>query len=230
MTTNPVNFDNTNNEENIDCAAPIFAAPARIQDKYLESTEAKYHNVDNMIYSDNVLRNEKEICEEIIKFKKENDYDYNLWSKKIQKINNYLFLDLNKEKNTNKHKAAIDNQMRKEKDLLFEMEKDSNLKEFEIPSVKERIIKRILIVRKEIEELNNPSEQPINKNIIQKQVYPSPIIESHSMNQQNKIQSYPSVTISKKVVSTNKNLLPFANKRLSEYREVAHFFEKKSII
>lgn len=238
----PSHFENIQNEENIDCAAPIFAAPAKTQDKYLETTEAKYHNVDNMIYSDKVLRNEKEICEEIIKFKKENNYDYNLWSKKLVKIDDYLFLDLNKEKNTSKYKTAIDNQMRKEKDLLFEMEVDSNLKEYEIPCVKERIIKRILIVRKELEELNNLPEQSINKTeqnkpqpIIQKQIYPPVQSESPLKNQKTNIQtnnppgkvSNPPIVI--KQANINQNLLSYANTRLNEYRDVSFFFRTNQL-
>ena len=158
ITPKPTESDSNNN----DCAAPILPNASPTQDKYLVSTESKYHSVNAMMFSDKVLQNEKQVCQDIIKYKKENGFDYNIWKQKIEQIDNYLFLELSKEKKSEKYKTAINNLLKKEKDLLFEMEIDSNLKEFEIPTVKERIINRILLIRKEVEEVSNLPEPQLD--------------------------------------------------------------------
>ena len=133
-------------------------SPPIINDIYLESTENNYHDVSQM-KSIIALTNEKEMCDIIIKYKKDNNFNnYDIWNKKSEKIDAQLSdifsLFNSRVMNNTRYIRCIQKQLEYEKNLLNSVDNDKSLKEYEKPVIKERIQKRIDIIN---DELNNNS-------------------------------------------------------------------------
>ena len=137
-------------------------SPPIINDIYLESTENNYHDVSQM-KSIITLTNEKEMCDIIIKYKKDNNFNnYDIWSKKSEKIDAQLSdifsLFNSRVMNNTRYIRCIQKQLEYEKKLLNSVDNDKSLKEYEKPVIKERIQKRIDIINDELNNNSVPNE------------------------------------------------------------------------
>ena len=97
-------------------------SPPIINDIYLESTENNYHDVSQM-KSIIALTNEKEMCDIIIKYKKDNNFNnYDIWNKKSEKIDAQLSdifsLFNSRVMNNTRYIRCIQKQLEYEKNLL----------------------------------------------------------------------------------------------------------------
>ena len=136
------------------------------EDIYFENTENKYHNIKTMKCL-SILDNEIKVCDEIIKFKKDNKYDNeDIWeSKKFLVETNYKSMNNFIEEGAiqiDEYKKLITNELKYNEKLFNIINKDKSLKEIEIPELKNRINKRIELIKveiKQLEESQNKEEE-----------------------------------------------------------------------
>ena len=112
-------------------------------DLYLEITENKYHDIKKM-NSLAVLQKEKEVCDEIIEYKKSRGADYEVWESKIEDIDFRIstvkdFIESGVW-DIEKYKKEIMNQHKSESKLLLFVEKDPKLNEEQKKALKERLV------------------------------------------------------------------------------------------
>jgi hypothetical protein len=135
----------------------------KVTDIYLEYTEKKYHNVERMKCL-SVLQNELELCDQIIKFKIDNKFDdEDIWeNKKVLaqvRFNNYSTFVQEGSLPMEDYFKIINEELDYENKLLNLIEKDKNLQIIEIPELKNRINKRIELIKSEIEQLKESIEE-----------------------------------------------------------------------
>ena len=142
-------------------------------DIYFENTENKYHSIKTMKCL-STLDNEIKVCDEIIKFKKDNKYDNeDIWeSKKVLLQTNFKSMNNFVENGAigiDEYKKIITNELKYNEQLFNIITKDKNLKEIEIPELKNRINKRIELIKGEIKQLeqnqNEEEEEEDNSNV-----------------------------------------------------------------
>ena len=121
-----------------------------------------------------ILDNEIKVCDEIIKFKKDNKYDNeDIWeSKKFLVETNYKSMNNFIEEGAiqiDEYKKLITNELKYNEKLFNIINKDKSLKEIEIPELKNRINKRIELIKGEIKQLeenqNEEEEEEDNSNV-----------------------------------------------------------------
>ena len=122
-------------------------------DLYLDKSETMYHNVQKM-NSLAVLQKEKEVCDEIIEYKKIRGADYEVWETKKEDIDDRIssiksFLE-DGSWDSDKYKNEIMNQYKWESKLLLFADKEQNLNEEQRKVLKERIEERKKIIDDEI--------------------------------------------------------------------------------
>ena len=135
-------------------------------DIYFENTENKYHNIKTMKCI-SVLENEIKVCDEIIKFKKDNKYDdEDIWeSKKVLVETNFRTMKNFVEEGEigfDEYKKEITDELKYDEKLFNIINNDKSLKEIEIPELKNRINKRIELIKveiKQLEESQNKEEE-----------------------------------------------------------------------
>ena len=135
-------------------------------DIYFENTENKYHNIKTMKCI-SVLENEIKVCDEIIKFKKDNKYDdEDIWeSKKVLVETNFRTMKNFVEEGAigfDEYKKVITDELKYDEKLFNIINNDKSLKEIEIPELKNRINKRIELIKveiKQLEESQNKEEE-----------------------------------------------------------------------
>ena len=135
-------------------------------DIYFENTENKYHNIKTMKCI-SVLENEIKVCDEIIKFKKDNKYDdEDIWeSKKVLVETNFRTMKNFVEEGAigfDEYKKEITDELKYDEKLFNIINNDKSLKEIEIPELKNRINKRIELIKveiKQLEESQNKEEE-----------------------------------------------------------------------
>ena len=135
----------------------------KVTDIYLEYTEKKYHNVERMKCL-SVLQNELELCDQIIKFKIDNKFDdEDIWeNKKVLaqvRFNNYSTFVQEGSLPMEDYFKIINEELDYENKLLTLIEKDKKLQIIEIPELKNRINKRIELIKSEIEQLKESIEE-----------------------------------------------------------------------
>lgn len=211
-------------------------------DIYIQSTEEIYHNVKKM-NSLGALEKEKEVCSEVIRYKKENKYDdYDIWEGKIEIINikatgitNLIecgAMDLDK------YKQSITTQLEYEKSLLKVIENDKKLKPYEIPKLKERIQQRIDVINQELSE--NPEEeeeeeaQPEdNKEQPKEEVKEQKKEETKKADDKMDIDDKPQVNTVKeekpKEIKIDEALLKRVNVRFNEYKCAIEYFKNNGL-
>ena len=142
-------------------------------DIYFENTENKYHSIKCMKCL-STLDNEIKVCDEIIKFKKDNKYENeDIWeSKKVLLQTNFKSMNNFVENGAigiDEYKKIITNELKYNEQLFNIITKDKNLKEIEIPELKNRINKRIELIKGEIKQLeenqNEEEEEEDNSNV-----------------------------------------------------------------
>ena len=141
-------------------------------DIYFENTENKYHSIKCMKCL-STLDNEIKVCDEIIKFKKDNKYENeDIWeSKKVLLQTNFKSMNNFVENGAigiDEYKKIITNELKYNEQLFNIITKDKNLKEIEIPELKNRINKRIELIKgeiKQLEENQNEEEEEDNSNV-----------------------------------------------------------------
>ena len=234
-------------------AAPVAQVPTKapasspkVEEKvdiYLEGTEELYHNVKKM-NSLEVLEKEKEICNQIIKYKKDNKYeDYDIWEGKLDIIN------ITATKITNliecgameidQYKKSITTQMEYEKNLLTVIEKDKKLKPYEIPKLKERIQQRIDIINTELtvnpEEEEEEEEAPKEEEKVNPQEQPKeqPKEDTKKGDDKMDIDDKPKVNTIKeekpKEIKVDESLLKRVNVRFNEYKCAIEYFKNNGL-
>lgn len=234
-------------------AAPVAQVPTKapasspkVEEKvdiYLEGTEELYHNVKKM-NSLEVLEKEKEICNQIIKYKKDNKYeDYDIWEGKLDIINiratnitNFIecgAMDIDQ------YKKSITTQMEYEKNLLTVIEKDKKLKPYEIPKLKERIQQRIDIINTELtvnpEEEEEEEEAPKEEEKVNPQEQPKeqPKEDTKKGDDKMDIDDKPKVNTIKeekpKEIKVDESLLKRVNVRFNEYKCAIEYFKNNGL-
>ena len=141
-------------------------------DIYFEYTENKYHNIKTMKCL-SVLENEIKVCDEIIKFKKDNKYDdEDIWeSKKVLVETNFRTMKNFVEEGAigfDEYKKVITDELKYDEKLFNIINNDKSLKEIEIPELKNRINKRIELLKfelKQLEESQNNEEEEEDLNV-----------------------------------------------------------------
>ena len=139
------------------------------EDIYFENTENKYHNIKTMKCL-SILDNEIKVCDEIIKFKKDNKYDNeDIWeSKKFLVETNYKSMNNFIEEGAiqiDEYKKLITNELKYNEKLFNIINKDKSLKEIEIPELKNRINKRIELIKNEIQQLEENQNEEEEENL-----------------------------------------------------------------
>ena len=132
---------------------------------YPLEAELLYHVVENM-FSTNVLKNELNVCDDIIRYKNAKGYEKEVWEEKRKKITQLIDnLTSIKEKNEENYKENIISEIENEKGMIetmIENKEDISYK---------RIIKRIEILEEELKEIETKEkisieQQKSNRDII----------------------------------------------------------------
>lgn len=168
-------------------------------DVYNEVTEKIYHNCDKMS-SVSVLQNELVVCDRIIKFKKENEYDnYIAWETKKTLINaNITKITSSIEDGAidlNEYKKLIQKELDYDKKLLGFLPKDKKIQTCEVKQLTERLNERIKIIEKELteeveeEEAEEPHNQLTKEETNKSKFLPEAKIEVKPKEEEKKITS-----------------------------------------
>lgn len=128
-------------------------------DKYPSTAEDIYHNIGKVV-SLGVLEKEKELCDQIIEYKKGKSLDYQNWDTKKEKIDDKISsvtsLVQDGKWDLEIYKTKIKEEKNWDKKLLDLAENDTSLEEVQKKMVKLRIINRIKIINEELTK--NPEE------------------------------------------------------------------------
>ena len=126
---------------------------SEFDDIYPETAEDIYHNLGKFV-SLGVLEKEKELCNEIIEYKKNKSIDYKIWDTKKDnidtKIGSITSLVQEGTWNFDTYKGKIKEQNDWEEKLLQLAENDSSLNDGQKLKVKQRINERIKIIQNEL--------------------------------------------------------------------------------
>ena len=137
---------------------------AKGDDLYPEKVENKYHSVKNM-NSLGVLQKETELCDKIIKCKKEIGKEYDIWEDKKDSIKdqNDLIMGFiqNQVWDFEAYKKKIKEQYIWEKKLLQFVEQDPTLNSEQKNIIKKRVNNRMKIIEDELRK--NPDEEAENE-------------------------------------------------------------------
>ena len=155
-------------------------------DIYPDLIEDKYHNMERMV-SLGVLEKEELLCFKIIKYKKKIDKDYGYWEIKKKNIKNkqksITSLIEKGAWNLNLYKSKIKEEYDEDKNLLSLAEKELNLSETQMLTLKERINERINILEGELSQANE-QEAKNNEDIYQN-------LDEFKINDKENIDLYP---------------------------------------
>ena len=155
-------------------------------DIYPDLIEDKYHNMERMV-SLGVLEKEELLCFKIIKYKKKIDKDYGYWEIKKKNIKNkqksITSLIEKGAWNLNLYKSKIKEEYDEDKNLLSLAEKELNLSETQMLTLKERINERINILEGELSQAN---EQEAKNN---EEMYQN--LDEFKINDKENIDLYP---------------------------------------
>lgn len=131
------------------------AAKAKESDPYSKIAEEKYHDIEKMI-SLEVLAKEKEICDSIIQYKKNNGLNDEDWAKKKNFIDIKLqfisTLVKNSRSDCEQYKMMLKEQIKSEEKNMKLLEKNKRLTEAQRQVVIDRINNRKNIIEKELSE------------------------------------------------------------------------------
>ena len=239
---NEENNDEINDEnENVDYDLPINNEIK--EDQFSEEVENKYHLI-NFLNSINSLKYESIICQKIIDYKKNNNFeDVEVWENKKFSVDIKL---KNKEDMISVEMISlkdycneINKQLKVEEKHLNKIKEDKNVKPYEIFALKERINKRIELVKdelkqiqelienenkeKEEEEENKKKENEENKNENNN--------ENKNEENNNKENNNNENNNNKNNQKIDKNLiLNLIDKRLDEYKQALIYFNKNNLI
>ena len=123
------------------------------EDLYPEKGEKRYHDVNKMT-SLGVLEKEKEICDQIIEYKKKIDQDYDDWTFKKESIDDKIALTTSTIQDGiwdfEMYKKKIKEQYQYESKLLLFVDKDPVLSQNQKDKVKERVNNRKKIIEEEL--------------------------------------------------------------------------------
>ena len=123
------------------------------EDLYPEKAEKRYHDVNKMI-SLGVLEKEKEICDQIIEYKKKIGQDYDDWTFKKESIGDKIDLTTSTIQDGiwdfEMYKKKIKEQYQTESKLLIFVDKDPVLSQNQKDKVKERVNNRKKIIEEEL--------------------------------------------------------------------------------
>ena len=204
-------------------------------DLYPEKVENKYHTVAKMV-SLGVLAKEKEICDNILDYKKKKGEDYDTWEIKKESIDDKVGIVTSTIQDGiwdfEMYKKKIKEQYAWESKLLLFLEKDTSLNEKQKNILKERINNRKLIIEDELKR--NPEEEeaeadgeeeklpePVPKNIEQK-----PKKEELSIKKSlNPLYDVPK----EKEAEEIKRLTEAVTDRLNEYRAAIDYFKNNEL-
>ena len=126
---------------------------SEFDDIYPETAEDIYHNIGKFV-SLGVLEKEKELCNEIIEYKKNKNINYKIWDTKKEnidtKVGSITSLIQEGTWNFDIYKGKIKEQNDWEEKLLQLAENDSSLNDAQKRKVKQRINERIKIIQNEL--------------------------------------------------------------------------------
>ena len=129
-------------------------------DIYPEKVEKKYHTVEKMT-SLGVLEKEKEICDQIIEYKKKKGEEYDTWEIKKESIKDKIDIVTSTIQDGvwdfEMYKKKIKEQYTWENKLLFFTDKDPTLNDEQKNRLKERVNNRKKIIEEEL--TRNPDEE-----------------------------------------------------------------------
>ena len=143
-----------NKEENFeDIQKDLEQLESEFDDIYPETAEDIYHNIGKFV-SLGVLEKEKELCNEIIEYKKNKNINYKIWDTKKEnidtKVGSITSLIQEGTWNFDIYKGKIKEQNDWEEKLLQLAENDSSLNDAQKRKVKQRINERIKIIQNEL--------------------------------------------------------------------------------
>ena len=201
------------------------------KDVYSETTENIYHKLNKM-KSIGVLNNEKEQCDEIIKYKKSNGFDdYDVWEGKKDlidvQITNVTNLIESGVMDLDGYKQYISQELNYEKELLAIVDKDKKLPTCEIPIVKGRIQKRIDLINQELTE--SPEEEEEEKKDENEEVKEEGTSDIKKEEVAPKEENNDAPEIEKEEKKIDEALLNRVNIRFNEYKCAIDYFKNNGL-
>ena len=180
-------------------------------DLYPERVEKKYHSVEKMV-SLGVLTKEKELCDEIIKYKKKKDLDQDTFDFKKESIDDKIGLVTSYIQDGlwdfEMYKTKIKEQYAWESRLLLYVDKDTSLKEEQKNKIKERVNNRKKIIEDELQR--NPEQEAAEEEAKSKD----------EATAEKPVQS-SDITISQSSTSSNQSVDFYPEKVENKYHDVA---------
>ena len=212
-----------------------------VDDIYPEKVEEKYHNIKNMI-SLGVLKEETELCDKIIEYKKKLNIDYDTWEIKKESLDQKSKMitasieDGAWDFDTYKKKIGGENQW--ENKLLQFCEKDPSLSPAQKNELKKRVEKRMAIIKQELEQQIEEEEEPEPEQVAEQ---PN---ETPQKQQQPEIKKQESKEVNDGLIRTTthtiqvpkekepeeiKRLTQLVTDRLNEYRAALEYFKTNGL-
>ena len=204
-----------NENENVDYVLPINNEIK--EDQFSEEVENKYHLI-NFLDSINSLTYESIICQKIIDYKKNNNFDdVEIWENKkfsvdlkLKNKQDMISVEIISLKD---YCNEINKQLKVEEKHLNKIKDDKNLKSYEIFALEARINKRIELIKDELKQIQELIE---NENKEEENNNNNENNNNENNNQKEKI---------------DKNLLlNLIDKRLDEYKQALIYFNKNNLI
>ena len=217
--TNKEKEDNieNNNEKNY-----ILPIDNKIkEDQFSEYVENVYH-IHHIIESINALTYESIICQKIIDYKKENNFeDVDIWENKKSlidfKLNNKQDMINVGNISLKEYYSGILEELKIEEKHLNKLKDDKKVKSYEKFALEARINKRIEIINDELKEIKELIENENKENEEENNNNENEENEEENKNNENE----------KKI---NKNLiLNLIDKRLEEYKNALIYFNKNNL-
>lgn len=180
-----------------------------------------------------VLQNELEVLDNIIEFKTKNNYDPDYFENKktmveaeIMKIENLCSVGV---MSLDMYKKTIQNELNWEEQLVSLIQKDIKTPQDELKIVKERINKRIDIIKSELEQ--EIDEEPEEESVaveINEETKPLDVQNNQQNSSENNvINTETEKLVEKKPIEIkNKRLFEEIKSRLIDYKDAADYFRK----
>ena len=242
--------ENENENENVDYVLPINNEIK--EDQFSEEVENKYHLI-NFLDSINSLKYESIICQKIIDYKKNNNFDdVEIWENKkfsvdlkLKNKQDMISVEIISLKD---YCNEINKQLKVEEKHLNKIKEDKNVKPYEIFALKERINKRIELIKdelKQIQELieneNKEKEEEENKKKEENNNENNNNENNNNENNENNNNENNNNENNNNENNNNNNnnnnqkidknlILNLIDKRLDEYKQALIYFNKNNLI
>ena len=207
-------------------------------DIYPEKPEGKYHSVQKMT-SLGVLKEEKELCDKIIQYKKKFNLDYDTWEIKKEDIDQRSQQITTTIENGvwdfDMYKKKIKEQSDWESKLLFFLTKDPILSPNQKAELKKRVEKRIQIIKQELAQQIEENEDEEEKTDVKKEEKPKIETKKEEKKEEKKNEQLQKKNTHVVKVPKDKEkeecdkLTEIVTERLKEYRDALEYFKKNDL-